>query len=257
VPPPPTQATPGDAPDTPQKAARRGPSLGRFITSVRDLVQRNPVLSLLSVVRSEAFMAAARSVMEELEKLRPEITEFADNADRFTKRLSEAKASELAATGQSALADFVLPLGGGITLCPSGFTFAVNRSSRPGHVYMILSYGARKRGAHSGRGRARGLKARMGRSASAISAPRRMARGTDSISPATRPERGRRRGGAGLPVTRPRAGGDKICARASPQPAIGAGGRIASASSPWSVLRSSSERKAPISTSRPAPRNVR
>ena len=206
--PPPTQATPGDAPDTPPKAARRGPSLGRFITSVRDLVQRNPILSVLSVVvlflvgwfaettldrvwskwfpdaeqvraqalreridektdaitrklaamettlaeagddgvRSEAFMAAARSVMEELEKLRPEITEVADNADRFAQRLSDAKARALAATGQSALADFVLPLSGGMTLCPSRFTFAVNRSSSPGHVYMILSHRGENKG---------------------------------------------------------------------------------------------------------------
>jgi len=186
----------------PAMKARRRPDLGRFIISLQDIVKRNPILSVLSVLvlflvgwfaettldrawsrwfpdaeqvraqalreriddktgkiaasieqmeaslakadddggRSEAFMSAARSVMEELERLRPEISALADKADRFTRRLADANASELKATGQSPLADFVLPLSGGMTLCPSRFTFAVNRSPTPRHVNMVLSH---------------------------------------------------------------------------------------------------------------------
>lgn len=88
---------------------------------------------------AKAFLAAAETVMRELEGLRPEISQLASDADRYTARLASAKASELASTGQSAQADFVLPLNGGMTLCPSRFTFAVTRSSSPRHVYMTLS----------------------------------------------------------------------------------------------------------------------
>ncbi|MDM8166558.1 MAG: hypothetical protein QUV18_11445 [Roseovarius sp.] len=88
---------------------------------------------------AKAFLAAAETVMRELEGLRPEISQLASEADRYTERLASAKASELASTGQSAQADFVLPLTGGMTLCPSRFTFAVTRSSSPGHVYMTVS----------------------------------------------------------------------------------------------------------------------
>ena len=88
---------------------------------------------------AKAFLAAAETVMRELEGLRPEISQLASDADRYTERLASAKASELASTGQSAQADFILPLNGGMTLCPSRFTFAVTRSPTPGHVYMTLS----------------------------------------------------------------------------------------------------------------------
>lgn len=88
---------------------------------------------------AKAFLSAAETVMRELEGLRPEISQLASDADRYTARLASAKASELASTGQSAQADFVLPLNGGMTLCPSRFTFAVTRSPTPGHVYMTLS----------------------------------------------------------------------------------------------------------------------
>ena len=88
---------------------------------------------------ARVFLAAAETVMRELESLRPEISQLANEADRYTARLASAKASELASTGQSAQADFVLPLTGGMTLCPSRFTFGVVRSSSPGHVYMTVS----------------------------------------------------------------------------------------------------------------------
>ena len=89
---------------------------------------------------AKAFLAAAETVMRELEGLRPGIAQLASDADRHTERLASAKASELARTGQSAQADFVLPYDGGMTLCPSRFTFAVTRSTIQGHVGMTLSH---------------------------------------------------------------------------------------------------------------------
>uniref|UniRef100_UPI003B529664 hypothetical protein n=1 Tax=Roseovarius indicus TaxID=540747 RepID=UPI003B529664 len=89
---------------------------------------------------AKAFLAAAETVMRELEGLRPEISQLASDADRYTERLASAKASELASTGQSAQADFILPLNGGMTLCPSRFTFAVTRSNVQGHISMTLSH---------------------------------------------------------------------------------------------------------------------
>ncbi|KZY46406.1 hypothetical protein A3731_09510 [Roseovarius sp. HI0049] len=89
---------------------------------------------------AKAFLAAAETVMRELQGLRPEISQLASDADRYTERLASAKASELASTGQSAQADFVLPYNGSMTLCPSRFTFATTRSNIQNHVGMTLSH---------------------------------------------------------------------------------------------------------------------
>lgn len=89
--------------------------------------------------QAKAFMAEAQSVVQELQSLRPEISQFAEDADMFTARLASAKAVDLSQTGQSSQADFILPLNGGMTLCSDRFTFGVTNTSRSDSVILRLS----------------------------------------------------------------------------------------------------------------------
>ena len=89
--------------------------------------------------QAEAFVASAEAVMQELRSLRPEISQFAEDADRFTAQLASAKAAELSSTGQSAQADFTIPNGSGMTLCPQRFTMGFNNVSHDETVVVRLS----------------------------------------------------------------------------------------------------------------------
>lgn len=105
--------------------------------------------------QAKAFMSEAQSVMQEIQSLRPEISQFAEDADRFTARLASAKAADLSQTGQSTQADFLLPMNGGVTLCPDRFTFGVTETGlRRDEVVLRLSKAGdnKHRSAHSGEG---------------------------------------------------------------------------------------------------------
>jgi len=96
-------------------------------------------LATLKTADGEEFQATAAAILSEIEALKPDIAQFATQADRMTARLINAKSTELASTGQSGQADFILPSGGGVTLCPERFTMGFNNVSYNNSVDVRLS----------------------------------------------------------------------------------------------------------------------
>lgn len=96
-------------------------------------------LETLKTADGEEFKATAAAILSEIEALKPDIAQFASEADKMTARLIDAKSTELASTGQSGQADFILPSGGGVTLCPERFTMGFNNVGHDNSVVVRLS----------------------------------------------------------------------------------------------------------------------
>lgn len=102
-------------------------------------------LQQLDTASAENFRATTHEILSELNALKPDLAQFAKDADQLSVRLMDEKASALAATGQSAQVDFALPVSGAITLCPQRFvagltrTGIVNGGSDGGAEYAEIS----------------------------------------------------------------------------------------------------------------------
>ncbi|MFY0659164.1 MAG: hypothetical protein JXR15_01640 [Shimia sp.] len=105
-------------------------------------------LNKLDPADTAAFEDTAQAILNELEALKPSVSQFAHQADQFAPKLADVKTRELRNLGVSAQADFILPFEGGVTLCDSRFSFALTRSNISGHVYLTLSKDGEQNGAN-------------------------------------------------------------------------------------------------------------
>lgn len=106
-------------------------------------------LSNLDAETSEAIERDTRNLMTAIESLRPDILAAQALGNDAARQFADAKLRDLSKAGFSTSADFVIPTGGGATVCSDGYVFGTGPSNIGNEIRASLSGPEGRDGPHS------------------------------------------------------------------------------------------------------------